>query len=136
MRTPFRPLRAAPVLSGLLFLALAACNSQPENIVVGPQDDMKDQLAHAKPVLALPPSIAATKTFRCKDNSVVYVDFYSDAKSAGLHLKKDSPPTMLKAPEAGQPMVADGGYAVSGKATDSTVSVTVPGKGKQDCDSN
>jgi hypothetical protein len=135
MRTPSRPLRAAPVLSGLLFLALAACNSQPENIVVGPQDDMKDQLAHAKPV-ELPPSITATKTFRCKDNSVVYVDFYSDAKSAGLHLKKDSPPTKLTAPTAGEPMVGDGGYALSGTATASTVSVTLPGKDKQDCDSN
>ena len=135
MRTPFRPLRATPVLSGLFLFALAACNSQPENIVVGPQDDMKDQLAHAKPV-ELPPSIAATKTFRCKDNSVVYVDFYSDGKSAGLHTKKDGPPTMLKAPAAGQPMVADGGYAVTGTATASTISVTLPGKDKQDCDSN
>lgn len=135
MRTPFRPLRAAPVLSGLLFLALAACNSQPENIVVGPQDDMKDQLAHAKPV-ELPPSIAATKTFRCKDNSVVYVDFYSDGKSAGLHLKKDSAPTMLKAPAAGQPMVGADGSAITGSATASTISVTLPGKPKQDCDTN
>jgi len=135
MRTSFRPLRTAPVLSGLLFLALAACNSQPENIVVGPQDDMKDQLAHAKPV-ELPPSIQATKTFRCKDNSVAYVDFYSDGKSAGLHLKKDSAPTVLKAPAAGEPMVADGGYALSGSATASTVSLTLPGKPKQDCDSN
>ena len=135
MRTPSRPLRATPVLSGLFLFALAACNSQPENIVVGPQDDMKDQLAHAKPV-ELPPSIAATKTFRCKDNSVVYVDFYSDGKSAGLHTKKDGAPTMLKAPAAGQPMVADGGYAVSGTATASTISVTLPGKDKQDCDSN
>ncbi len=135
MRTPFRPLRATPVLSGLFLFALAACNSQPENIVVGPQDDMKDQLAHAKPV-ELPPSIAATKTFRCKDNSVVYVDFYSDGKSAGLHTKKDGAPTMLKAPAAGQPMVADGGYTVSGSATASTISVTLPGKDKQDCDSH
>jgi hypothetical protein len=135
MRTPFRHLRAAPALSGLLLLALAACNSQPENIVVGPQDDMKDQLAHAKPV-ELPPSIAATKTFRCKDNSVVYVDFYSDGKSAGLHTKKDGAPTMLKGPAAGEPMVADGGYAVTGTATAPTIAVTLPSKPKQDCDSN
>ncbi|WP_019831605.1 hypothetical protein [Sphingomonas sp. PR090111-T3T-6A] len=135
MRTPFRPLRAAPALSGLLFLALAACNSQPENIVVGPRDDMEEQLAHAKPV-ELPPSISATKTFRCKDNSVVYVDFYSDGKSAGLHQKKDGAPTMVKAPAAGEPMVADGGYALTGTATAATVSVTLPGKPKQDCDSN
>lgn len=135
MRTPFRPLRAAPVLSGLLFLALAACNSQPENIVVGPQDDMKDQLAHAKPV-ELPPSIQTTKTFRCKDNSVVYVDFYTGGQSVGLHLKKDTIATILRAPAAGQPMVGADGTALSGSASASTISLTLPGKPKQDCDSN
>lgn len=135
MRTPLLPLRAAPALSGLLFLALAACNSQPENIVVGPQDDMKAELAAAKPV-ELPPSIQATKTFRCKDNSVVYVDFYSDGKSAGLHLKKNTIANILRAPAAGQPMVADGGYELTGSASASTISLTVPGKPKQDCDGN
>jgi len=135
MQTPIRSLRAAPVLSGLLFFALAACNSQPENIVVGPQDDMKDQLAHAKPV-ELPPSISTTKTFRCKDNSVVYVDFYSDGKSVGLHQKKDTLAKILKAPAAGQPMVADGGYAITGSAATPSLTVTVPGKAAQECDSN
>ena len=38
---------------------------------------MQKQLAVAKPV-TLPPSIAATKSLRCADNSVVFVDFYSD----------------------------------------------------------
>lgn len=132
MRTPSR-FRAAPVLSGFLFLTLAACNSQPENIVVGPPDDMKAQLATAKQV-TLPPSVAASKTYRCKDNSIVYVDFMSDGTTANLKTKKDGTATHLVAPAAGQPMVADGGYAVSGTASAASVSVTVPGKGKQDCD--
>lgn len=132
MRTPL--LRAAPVVSGLLFLLTAACNSEPQNIVVGPPDDMKDALAKAKPV-ELPPSVAASKTFRCKDNSVVYIDFMSDKKTANLRTKKGGTPTHLVAPEAGKPMVADGGYEVSGGASDASATVTVPGKGKQQCDS-
>ena len=29
----------------------------------------------------LPPSIAASKTYRCKDNSLVYVDWLSDGSA-------------------------------------------------------
>lgn len=132
MRTPLT-LRAAPVLAGFLLLSLAGCNNQPTNIGQDDTDDMQNQLAAAKPV-ALPPSIAATKSLRCADNSVVFVDFYSDGKSAGIHLKKDSPPTIVKADTPGKPMTADGGYAVDGSQTASSVKVTLPGKPAQSCD--
>src|SRR5687768_2013085 len=63
-------------------LALAACNNEPE--VIGERaDPMKDQLANAAPV-ELPPAIAASKTYRCKDNSVVRVDWLSD-QTAYVH---------------------------------------------------
>jgi hypothetical protein len=133
MNMPPRLRHALPALAGVLLFGLAACNSQPENIVVGPPDDMKDQLANAKPV-ELPPSIEAAKSFRCKDNSVIYVDFYSDDKSAGIHVKKGDAPTIVKAPAAGQTMVADGGYALDGGAKSASISLTLPGKGKQSCD--
>jgi hypothetical protein len=133
MIIPPRIRRSLPLLSGALLLGLAACNQQPDNIVVGPPDDMKDQLATAKPV-ELPPSIAATKTFRCADNSVVSVDFYSGDKSAGIHAKKGDAPVIVKADEAGKEMIADGGYALTGTAKGSSVQVTLPGKSKQTCD--
>jgi len=133
MRTPLT-LRSAPVLAGFLLLSLAGCNNQPTNLEAGSTDDMQKQLATAKPV-SLPPSIAATKSLRCADNSVVFVDFYSDGKSAGIHLKKDSPPTIVKADAAGKPMTADGGYALDGTQTASSVKVTLPGKPAQTCDS-
>jgi hypothetical protein len=134
MQNPSRSLRLAPVLSGSLFLLLAACNSQPENVVVGPPDDMKDQLAKAKKV-ELPPSVTATKTYRCKDNSVVFIDWMNDNKTANIKTKKDGEATHLVAPDAGKPMVADGGYEVSGTASAASAEVTVPGHGKQTCDS-
>jgi len=133
MRTPLM-LRSAPVLAGFLLLSLAGCNNQPTNLEAGSTDDMQKQLATAKPV-SLPPSIAATKSLRCADNSVVFVDFYSDGKSAGIHLKKDSPPTIVKADAAGKPMTADGGYALDGTQTASSIKVTLPGKPAQTCDS-
>ena len=81
MRTPSRT-RAAMALALVPLLALAACNSKPT--VIQAQDDsdnMKTAVANAAPV-TLPPSIIATKTFRCADNSVVSVDFYGDNASA------------------------------------------------------
>lgn len=111
-------------------LALAACNTEPETIVAGgPRDDMADELANAAPV-ELPPSVKDTKTYRCKDNTLVYIDFLSDDMTANLKLEKNAAPTQLKAPEAGQPMVAEG-YSLSGSGD--TVTIELPGKGSQSC---
>ena len=35
--------------------------------------------------VALPPSITASKTYRCKDNSIVYIDWLSDRKLADVN---------------------------------------------------
>jgi hypothetical protein len=126
-----RAIRFAPALTGLLLLA--ACNSQSNNIVADEApDDQKAALAHAKPV-ELPPAILATKTYRCADSSIVYVDWFSGDKSANLRIEKGGTPTMVKADEAGKPMTADGGFAVSGKSTDKTIKATVPGHKEQSC---
>jgi hypothetical protein len=130
MRTPSL-LRAAPVLAALAF-TLSACNTKGTTLNAPDSDDMKAQLANAAPV-ELPPSITATKTFRCADNSVVAVDFFSDGKSARL-TPKDKTPIPVKADEAGKPMTGEGGYALDGKADASSVKITLPGKDAQSCD--
>ena len=81
------------------------------------------------PPIELPPSLLASRTFRCKDNSVLYIDFYGD-KAADLRVKKDGTVTKLVAPEAGKPLTG-GGYSVSGTGTQ--VNITQPGKGSQSC---
>lgn len=124
--------RLAPALAGLLLISLAGCNTKPTDITAEDTDDQKDALAHAKPV-ELPPSILASKSYRCKDNSVVYIDWFSGDKQASVKAKKDGSPTMLKADEAGKPFTADGGYAITGSAKDGSVDVTLPGKGSQSC---
>ena len=55
--------------------ALAGCNKEEHNIVAGP--DLGDEPTNNVGVV-LPPSIQASKAYRCKDNSLIYVDWLSD----------------------------------------------------------
>lgn len=57
---------------------LAACDNSDHTIVAGP--DIDEQPVSTENVV-LPPSIQASKTYRCSDNSVVYVDWMSDGTS-------------------------------------------------------
>lgn len=124
--------RSLPLFTLVAAAALAGCNSEDHTITAGgPEDPMADELANAAPV-ELPPSIAASKIYRCKDNSIVYVDWLSDKKSANFRSEKNGPPTRLAAPEEGQPLVAEG-FSLTGGATDSSVTLTRPGTGSQVC---
>jgi hypothetical protein len=112
--------------------ALAGCSKEGHTIVGGtPDDEVNNSSANA--AVELPPSIVATKLYRCADNAVVKVDYMSDNKSANVRAGKDGPITQVVAPEAGQPMVAAGGYSVEGSATASTAKIAVPGHAAQSC---
>ena len=62
--------------------ALAGCNSEDHTIVSDPAgpDPMANAVANASSV-QLPPSIQASKAYRCKDNSLIYVDWLSDGSA-------------------------------------------------------
>lgn len=130
MRTALPLLTTAIATASLI--ALAGCNSQPKapQVIDTNPDPMANELAHRAPV-ALPPAIKADKTFRCKDNSLVYVTFFQGDKQANVRLTQDGPATMLKADKAGDPMTAAGGWKVTGDET--RVSVTAPGKPELSC---
>ena len=121
------------ILAIVAAAALAGCNKQDHTITAGPDDPMANQLANAPPI-QLPPSIAASKIYRCKDNGVVYIDWLSDNQTANLRGEKNGAATMLKSAVAGEPLVAEG-YSLTGAATDSSVTLTRPGKGSQSCKS-
>jgi hypothetical protein len=94
--------------------ALAACNSESHTITANEAPDpMADQLANAAPV-ELPPAIAATNTYRCKDNSLLYIDWYSDG-SARVKTEKGAGGTPVPAPAEG--VKSD----LTGNATSSTI---------------
>lgn len=118
------PIIAAPIAA---FIALAACSSEPEVVDTNP-DPMKDELAKAAPIEA-PPMIQANRTYRCKDNSLVYIEFYTD-NTAQFRTEKGGPATTLTAPAAGQPYVAEG-HSVSGSGPQ--IELTAPGKGSLSC---
>ena len=117
-------------------LALAAC--EPETIDGNKRPDpMQEELANAAPV-ELPPAIAASKTYRCKDNSLVQIDWLAQNKGAYVHGDGQAQTHLKPAePVEGQPastdLTAEGGFVLKGNATASTVSLTLPGKGSQSC---
>ena len=54
--------------------ALAGCSKEGHTITA---DQTGDNIAANVPV-ALPPSITSSKTYRCKDNNLIYIDWLSD----------------------------------------------------------
>jgi hypothetical protein len=111
--------------------ALAGCNKESHTIVAGPPGDEVNATSNTP--VALPPSIASSKTYRCEDNKIVYVDWLSDNKSANLRVDKGGTPTQVTAAEAGKPMTGAGGYSLDGSATASSVKIAVPGHPAQSC---
>ena len=127
----------APSMTRTLILALAAtaalagCNNESHTIDPNKTDEPTNAVANATPV-ELPASIASTKTYRCKDNSIVQIDWLSDDKSANVRTGDQVASTQLKAPAAGEPMVAEG-YSLTGTAEASSVTLTRPGTGAETC---
>ncbi|MBW4329739.1 hypothetical protein KY084_02465 [Stakelama sp. CBK3Z-3] len=95
--------RILPLAAAVIALPLAACNHKTEEVDNTAPDPMASQLANA-PTAELPPSIEATKTFRCtQDNSLVYVDFFNGGKQVNLRTEEDGTPTTLTSETEGGP---------------------------------
>jgi hypothetical protein len=104
--------------------ALAGCNQGAQTNAAA------NEVANEAPI-ELPPAIIASKIYRCKDNSVTYIDWLSDNKSADIRTDKTGTPIRVTAPEAGKPMVAEG-YSLTGTPT-GAITLARPGKGSQSC---
>ncbi|MGP7795928.1 hypothetical protein [Sphingomonas sp. CLY1604] len=115
-------------------LALAACNSKPASpeVVDSNPDPMATELANRAPV-ELPPAIKADKTFRCKDNSLLYVTLFEGDKLAFVKTSPTGTINRLTAEKAGDPLTAEGGWKLTGNAAN--ITVTQPGKPSQTCKS-
>lgn len=102
-------------------LSLAACSKdEPESFNSGTGDPQAAELANAA-ALPPPPMIKSSHSYRCKDNSLIFVDFMTDDKTANFKSTKDAPVTVLTAPEAGKAYVsADGKTTVTGAGNDIT----------------
>lgn len=120
------PIAAAALAASAL---LSACNSQPETVTAEQVDPTANEIA-AAPKVELPPAISASRTYRCKDNSLVYIDFFADNLSANFRATKADAPTHLTASAAGEPFTGEG-YTLDGNGE--TVTLTRPGKPAQSC---
>jgi hypothetical protein len=113
--------------------ALAGCTKESHTIVArGPDtDDATDAGANAP--MALPPSITASKTYRCADNQIVYVNWLSDNKSATVRTDGNASPTQVTSAAHDKPMTGPGGFEVSGTAAASSVRIATPGHAARSC---
>ena len=121
-------IRTAPLFALAAAALVAGCNQDDHTIVAGgpdPRDEAAEALQANGPV-ALPPSIASTKTYRCADNQIVQVDWMSDGKSANIRAG-DKGTVHVVAPEAGKDMTADGGFALSGAPGAASVRIATGG---------
>lgn len=111
--TPYLAAAASAAL-----LALAGCNNEPVQI----NTIEADTNGPATPlnVAELPPSITASKSYRCADNSLFFVEFYSN-NTAMIHRgARDAPGTLLTGTAATGPFTADG-QSVSGSGDNVTI---------------
>jgi len=127
MKTPFLSATAVALL------ALTACHSKTSTTTTENSTSVENTAAAEKPKFELPPAIEAEVSMRCHgDNSLAHVTFFQGQKQLTVSAPADAAPVVLKAPEAGKPYVADGGWEVSG--TSKSIKLTAPGKAAQTCD--
>lgn len=92
--------------------ALAGCNKDDHTIIAGHNTDDGNVTNIAD--VQLPPAITASKIYRCKDNSVLYVDWLSDNKSANVRTEKNGAPAQVDTSAEGAPLK---GSAAAGSIT-------------------
>lgn len=119
-------LRAAALAA---ITALSACNSEPEVVTINRYDPQAEALKNAGPIAA-PPMIQASRTYRCRDNSLVFVDFYTN-NSAMVRTQRGGDPVATLTAQGGNPPYIAEGYSVSANANE--ISYTAPGRGTQTC---
>jgi predicted small lipoprotein YifL len=112
-------------------LSLAACGQKEPEVVNTTYDPQAEALKNAPPV-ELPPAIQASRTYRCKDNSLVYVDFMSNNTALIRKSKGAEPPlATLTSEQAGGEYKSTDGHTISGNSEQITYSS--PRTGSQSC---
>ena len=119
-------------LALLAAAALAGCNKTAAPVNTTNTAEAEAAANSANIAATMPPAIVASKIYRCKDNSVAYIDWLAGDTSADLRAEQGGTPTRLTADSAGGALKAEG-YALIGLPTAKTVTLTRPGKGEQAC---
>jgi len=133
------------LLAPLSLLALAACNSSETPATA---ENAAETAATPAADIELPPAITATGTYRCADNTILYVDFLGKNEAADIRVgEKSAIAVRVTAPKAEVPAAdataaaepagpltsADGESSLSGSGDQ--INVKLAGKGAQTCKS-
>ncbi len=136
------------LLAPLSLLALAACNSSETPATA---ENAAEMAATPSADIELPPAITATGTYRCADNTILYVDFLGKNEAADIRVgEKSAIAVRVTAPKAEVPAAdaaagstaaepagpltsADGESSLSGSGDQ--INVKLAGKGAQTCKS-
>ena len=136
------------LLAPLSLLALAACNSSETPATA---ENAAETAATPAADIELPPAITATGTYRCADNTILYVDFLGKNEAADIRVGEKSTiavrvtapkaevpapgaaPASTAAEPAGPLTSADGESSLSGSGDQ--INVKLAGKGAQTCKS-
>lgn len=127
-----------PLVALGAILSLSACDDGGHTIVQqGPVDPMANEIANAAPV-ELPPSIAASKTYRCDGNKVVEIDWTErNGKPAGANYRVGADTiesVVTTAPSEGTgPYTGADGSSINGTKDAASVQVTLPGQSAITC---
>lgn len=136
-------------IAPLSMLALAACN-KTETPAEG-EAGTETAAAPAEAPVAMPPAITASGTYRCADNTILYVDFLGKNEAADIRVGDKSAtavrvtaptatdtaattPATEEAAPAGPLKSADGENSLSGEGKQ--INVKLAGKGAQTCKSS
>lgn len=138
------PLAVAPFAA---LIALAACSESEPEIVGGMADPDAEEIEEMAPA-ELPPMRTREASFRCADNSVVYVSFYTNDSQVGVSMDRGAVQTLLPnvalpaAEEAGEeaaeapsgpPRYSAEGYTLVGASDASSIQFARNGGGLQRC---
>lgn len=140
------PLAVAPMAA---LIVLAACSEPEPEIVGGMADPNHDEIEELAPA-ELPPMRTREASFRCADNSVVYVSFYTNNSQVGVSMERDAVQTLLpnvamaaaeeggeEAAEApsGPPRYSAEGFTLVGESDASGIQFARNGGALQNCNS-
>jgi hypothetical protein len=140
------------ILAPLSMLALAACNKSETPAADG--EAGTDTAATTAAPVEMPPAITASGTYRCADNTILYVDFLGKNEAADIRVgDKAAAAVRVTAPAAEAPAAgaapatpaaeaapagpmksADGENSLSGSGKQ--INVKLAGKGAQTCKSS
>ena len=101
--------RTTTLLTLVVAAALAGCDNSDHTIVAGgPPDDPTANAAEQNAPVALPPSIVGSHQYRCKDNSLVSIDWLSDGTKNSARVTAGGAGKTLVQAEAAGPYSGEG----------------------------